>query len=129
MGQPAVVMQDQIFGTCAVHFIPGAAGAPMPAPPLPFAAPLLTGLAMTVHSGGTPVAVQGSQGFNTPPHVGLHPSDPYLVPATQIGQVVVGSTRVMAEGKPMAYTGCPVTMCNSVPGQVVGSGVTVMIGS
>lgn len=129
MGQPSVVLQDQIVGVCAIHLIPGPAGAPVPSPPLPFAAPLTTALAMTVHVSGSPVAVQGSQGFNTPPHVGLHPSDPYLVPVTQIGQVVIGSTRVMAEGKPMAYTGCQVVMCNSVPGQVVGSGVTVLVGS
>ncbi|MEM7338666.1 MAG: PAAR domain-containing protein [Actinomycetota bacterium] len=129
MSNPAVVMNDQIIGTCAIHQIPSPTGSPMPAPPMPFASPLTLGLAPTVMITGKPAAVQGSSGYNTPPHVGLHPSDPYMPPPTQIGQVIVGSSTVMFEGKPAAYTGCQVTMCASLPGQIIGSGTTVMIGA
>lgn len=129
MGQPAVVMNDQILGTCAIHMIPSPTGSPMPAPPLPFACPLLLGLTTTVMIVGKPAAVQGSSGLNTPPHVGLHPSDPYFAPPAQMGQVIVGSSTVFFEGKPAAYTGCSVTMCASVPGQLIGSAATVMIGA
>ena len=129
MGTPAVVMNDQILGTCAIHQIPSPTGAPMPAPPLPFSAPLTLGLATTVMIAGLPAAVQGSTGYNTPPHVGLHASDPYMAPPTQIGQVMVGSSTVLIEGKPAAYTGCQVAMCATLPGQVIGSATTVMVAS
>ena len=125
---PAVVMNDRIMGQCAAHMIPSPVGAPMPSPPLPFSAPLLTGLATTVLIGGKPAAVQGSSGLNTPPHVGLHPSDPNMAPPTQQGRVVMGSTRVQIEGKGAAYSGCQVAMCNMVPGTIQGSAANVQIG-
>lgn len=129
MGQPAVVMGDAIRGTCAIHQIPNpASGVPQPAGPLPFSAPLLQGLATTVTFEGKQAAVMGSTGFNQPPHIGLHVSDPYLAPPTQIGQVMSGSSTVSIEGRPAAYTGCQVTMCAQVPGAVAGSAVTVSVG-
>ena len=127
-GRPAVVAGDRIVGLCAVHQIPSPTGAPMPSPPLPFSAPLTTGVATTVTAGGKPLAVQGSAGVNTPPHVGLHASDPFLVPTQQEGRVLVGSTRVTAQGKPVAYTGCQVSQCAQVPAQVVGSAAQVLVG-
>ena len=130
MGQPAVVQGDRIQGQCPAHQIPNpSSGAPQPAPPMPFASPLTIGLAMTVLIGGKPAAVQNSQGLNTPPHVGLHPADPHMAPPTQMGKVVVGSATVKFEGKAAAYTGCQVSMCANVPGQVQGTGTTVMIGA
>jgi uncharacterized Zn-binding protein involved in type VI secretion len=128
-GQPAVVMNDRIMGMCAVHQVPSPSGAPMPSPaPLPFSAPLLQGLCQTVTIGRKPVAVQGSTGMNTPPHVGLHASDPFLSPTQQEGRVLVGSSRVTAGGKPLAYTGCQVSQCAQVPAQVVGSAAQVLVG-
>jgi uncharacterized Zn-binding protein involved in type VI secretion len=128
MGMPAVVAGDRITGACAVHVVPSPYGAPMPSPaPLPFSAPLTIGLANTVLIGGKPAAVQGSSGINTPPHVGLHPSDPFLAPPAQQGRVLIGSSTVFFEGRPAAYAGCPVTVCASVPGQVAGSAATVLI--
>jgi uncharacterized Zn-binding protein involved in type VI secretion len=129
MGQPAVVLGDKITGICALHQIPSPVGSPMPAPPMPFSAPLTLGLATKVMIGNKPAAVQGSSGFNTPPHVGLHPSDPYMVPTMQEGKVMMGSATVLIEGKGAAYMGCTVTQCASVPSQVIGSAVTVLIGS
>jgi uncharacterized Zn-binding protein involved in type VI secretion len=128
MAQP-LVMGDKIQGQCAIHQIPNpATGAPQPSPaPLPFSAPLLQGLEATVTIGGKAVAVLGASGFNTPPHVGLHPADPFLVPNLQQGMVLSGSPTVMAGGKPVATSSSQVAMCGQVPGQPVAtvSDVTV----
>ncbi len=80
MGSPAIVMNDRITGMCAIHQIPNPpSGAPQPGPPMPFSAPLLQGLEASVLIAGQPAAVLGSSGMNTPPHVGLHASDPIHV--------------------------------------------------
>lgn len=128
MAQP-LVMGDKIQGQCAVHQVPNpASGAPQPSPaPLPFSAPLLDGLCQTVTIGGKAVAVMGSSGYNTPPHVGLHASDPYVVPTQQKGTVLSGSPTVTAGGKAVATSSSQVSMCASVPGSPVAtvSDVTV----
>jgi uncharacterized Zn-binding protein involved in type VI secretion len=127
MAQP-LVMGDKIQGQCAIHMIPNpASGAPQPGPPMPFSAPLLMALEPTVTIGGKAVAVMGSQGMNTPPHVGLHPADPYMVPAMQMGNVMSGSPTVMAGGKPVATTSSMVTMCMSIPGQPVSTVTDVTV--
>jgi uncharacterized Zn-binding protein involved in type VI secretion len=129
MGTPAAVMGDQVTATCMVHQIPNpTTGAPQPAPPLPFAAPLLTGLATRTFIGGKAAAVQGSSGVNTPPHPGLHASDPFMTPTTQQARVTVGSASVLIEGKPAARTGSTCTVCANAPGQLTGSAATVLIG-
>jgi uncharacterized Zn-binding protein involved in type VI secretion len=128
MPGPAAVMGDRVTGMCVGHLMPGAFGAPQPSPPLPFAAPLTVGLAPTVLIGGKPAAVVGSNGVNVPPHVGLHPSDPHLVPAMQKGTVVSGVPTVLIEGKPAATTGSTCTMCFGLPGTLVGSAAAVLIG-
>ncbi len=130
MGQPAVKLNDKIMGQCLTHQVPSPTGAPMPSPaPLPFSSPLTLGLEPSVMVEGQPAAVQGSSGFNTPPHVGLHASDPYLVPTTQEGKVVMGSTTVRFGGKAAAYTGCQTTICFAVPGQLTGTATTVLVAS
>ena len=120
MAQP-LVMGDKIQGQCAVHQVPNpASGAPQPSPaPLPFSAPLLSGLEQTVTIGGKAVAVVGSSGYNTPPHVGLHATDPYVVPTMQEGRVMSGSPTVTAGGKPIATSSSQVSMCAAVPGSPV----------
>jgi uncharacterized Zn-binding protein involved in type VI secretion len=129
MGEPAVVMGDRITGQCLIHQVPNpATGAPQPSPaPLPFTAPLAQSLATSVFAGGKPIAVQGSWGVNTPPHVGLHLSDPFAVPTRQRGTVVAASATVSIEGKPAAKSGSSVTCCLE-PGQLAGTATTVMIG-
>jgi uncharacterized Zn-binding protein involved in type VI secretion len=127
MAQP-LVMGDKIQGQCAIHQIPNpASGAPQPGPPMPFSAPLLMGLEPTVTIGGKAVAVMGSQGMNTPPHVGLHPADPCMVPNMQMGNVMSGSPTVMAGGKPIATTSSQVTMCMQVPGQPISTVTNVTV--
>ena len=129
MGQPAAVMGDRVSATCAIHMIPNpATGIPQPGPPMPFSAPLVQGLEPTVLIGGKPAAVAGASGYNTPPHVGLHPADPFMIPTQQVGMVVMGSTTVLFGGKPAAATGATCTVCAGLPGQLVGTAATVLIG-
>ena len=122
-------MGDRITGICAIHQIPNpASGVPQPGPPMPCSAPVLQGLATTVMISGKPAAVAGSSGYNTPPHVGLHATDPFMVPTNQMGTVVVGSTTVLIEGRPAARSGSACTMCAGLPGQLVGTAASVLIG-
>jgi uncharacterized Zn-binding protein involved in type VI secretion len=128
MAAPAVVASDKVMGSCATHLVPGPGGAPITSPaPLPFSAPLTAGLATTVTIGGKFAAVQGSSGVNTPPHPGLHASDPYLSTPQQ-GKVVKGSGTVTFNGKPAAYGGCQVSCCASAPAALAGSAATVQVG-
>jgi uncharacterized Zn-binding protein involved in type VI secretion len=128
MGAPAIVMGDRITGQCPNHLMPNpASGAPQPSPPLPVSAPLLQSVVSTVLIGGKPAAVVGSSGMNTPPHVGLHPSDPFLGPPTQMGRVTRGSATVLIGGRPAATAQSACTCC-SVPGMLVPTVQTVLIG-
>jgi uncharacterized Zn-binding protein involved in type VI secretion len=95
---------------------------------MPFSSPLLTGLEPTVTIGGKAVAVMGSSGYNTPPHVGLHPSDPSMVPTMQEGKVLSGSPTVTAGGKAIATTDSQVSMCASMPGQPLSTVTDVTVG-
>ena len=128
MGTPAAVLGDRIMATCAGHQVPTPSGAPSPAPPMPFSAPVTTGCATSVLIAGKPAVVVGAAGTNTPPHVGLHPSDPHMAPPTQRGTVTTGSATVMVEGKPAAPTNSQAAVCLGQPGQVVGTASTVLIG-
>jgi len=128
MGAPAVVMGDRVMGQCPNHLIPNpATGAPQPAPPMPFSAPLLVGLCTTVLIHGKAAAVRQSSGLNTPPHVGLHPSDPYAVPAQQQARILSGSTSVLIGGTPAASTASESTCC-TVPGEITPTVQDVLIG-
>jgi uncharacterized Zn-binding protein involved in type VI secretion len=128
MGAPAIVMGDKIQGTCAIHQIPNpASGVPQPGPPMPFSAPITIGTQATVLIGGKPAAVVGCSGMNTPPHVGLHISDPYAVPPTQIGRIVSGSATVLIGGQPAATQTSSCTCCVT-PGQLVPTVTAVLIG-
>lgn len=129
MGQPAAVMNDQITGRCSIHQVPNpTSGAPQPSPaPLPFAAPLTRGLATSVVVEGRPAVIAGSSGLNTPPHIGLHASDPYMAPTMQEGRVTTGSATVWFEGRPAVASGAPCTCCVE-PGRLTGSATSVSIG-
>ena len=129
MGQPAAVLGDRITGVCAIHQVPNpASGVPQPAPPMPFSAPVLQAVATRTLIAGKPAVVVGSTGLNTPPHVGLHATDPFMVPATQIGTVVKGSATVLIEGRPAARLGDSCSMCAGLPGTLQGTATTVLIG-
>jgi uncharacterized Zn-binding protein involved in type VI secretion len=125
-----LVQADQVTAQCAIHLVPNpATGAPQPSPaPLPFAAPLTVGLATTVTIGGKPAAVTGSTGYNTPPHVGLHPSDPFLVPTMQQAVILSGAMNVLIEGKPAATGESQATCCGIPVGTPMPTTATVTIG-
>lgn len=127
MGAPAIVMGDRITGMCPNHLISGPLGAPAPSPPLPFSSPITMGTIATVLIGGKPAAVLGSWGLNTPPHVGLHPSDPYLAPPTEKGTILSGSPTVLIGGQPAA-TGSSQAQCCVIPGTLVPTTAMVLIG-
>lgn len=127
MGTPAAVLGDKIVGTCPIHQIPNpASGVPQPGPPMPFSAPVTMGVVPTVLIAGKPAVVAGASGMNTPPHVGLHASDPFMAPPSQMGRVIGGSPTVLIGGKPAARTGSQVMMCTT-PGNLVGTATTVLI--
>jgi uncharacterized Zn-binding protein involved in type VI secretion len=121
MGAPAALLGDQIVGACPLHQLIGPLGAPVPAPGLPFASPLLTGCSVTTTINGKPIVLVGATGMNTPPHVGLHASDPFLAPPMQIGTVVASPALTLVEGRPVATPGASCTMCANMPGTLVGS--------
>ena len=127
MPAPAIVMGDKVVGTCPLHQIPGPVGNPQPGPPMPFSAPLTLGLCNTVLIGGKPAAVMGASGYNMPPHVGLHPADPFMVPPMQVGRVVSGSPTVMFGGQP-AVNATAFAMCCATPGSLVPTVTNVMVG-
>lgn len=129
MGTPAAVTGDRIVGTCVGHLIPGPTGAPVPAPPLPFTAPITQGTAPSVLIAGRPAVVVGSVGLNTlSPHAGLHPGDPFMTPTLQRGTVLVGSTTVLLEGRGAASTGARCQLCLAPAGMLQGSAATVLVG-
>lgn len=128
MGTPAIVMGDRITGVCPIHLIPNpVSGIPQPGPPIPFSAPITIGVQPTVLIGGKPAAVMGNSGLNVPPHIGLHPADPYFAPPTQIGRITSGSPTVMIGGQPAA-TVASVATCCVTPGSLIPSVMTVLIG-
>jgi uncharacterized Zn-binding protein involved in type VI secretion len=128
MGTPAIVLGDQITGMCPIHIIPNpATGIPQPSPPLPFSAPITIGVCPTVLIGGKPAAVVGCTGYNTPPHVGLFPADPYMVPVMQIGTIVSGSLTVLLGGQPAATASSTCTCC-ATPGTITPTVANVLIG-
>jgi uncharacterized Zn-binding protein involved in type VI secretion len=128
MGTPAAVAGDQITGICVGHQTIGPLGVPIPAPPMPFSAPLTTGLSTSVLIAGKPAALAGSGGMSVPPHVGLHASDPFMAPPMQQGTVVSGSMTVLVEGKPLANATSSCTMCMGPALSLVATGATVLVG-
>lgn len=116
MAQPAV-QGDLIQGNClpGAHQVPNPSGSPTPSPPLPFSGPLLTALVPEVTIGGKTVAVVGSSGDNTPPHIGLHASDPSQAnPKLQVGKVLAGSATVTFGGKAAATSMSQCQICGGV---------------
>jgi uncharacterized Zn-binding protein involved in type VI secretion len=123
----AALLGDQITGACPLHQLIGPLGVPVPTPGLPFMAPLLMGCSTTTTINGKPIALVGASGMNTPPHVGLHATDPFMVPTLQIGNVAASPATVLVEGRPIAVTGASCTMCAGAPGTLAGTS-NVMVG-
>ena len=127
MGAPAALLGDPVTGACPLHLIIGPLGVPTPTSGLPFNAPLLTGCSLKTTINGRPIVLVGATGINTPPHIGLHPTDPFMVPTQQLGVVVGSLALTTVEGLPVATSGAPCTTCAGTPGVLVGSS-NVLVG-
>ena len=133
MGVPAGILGDKVVGMCPSHLAVGPWGAPIKAPPLPFAAPVLLQTATKVFIMNKLALVVGSKGFNTPPHVppAIHPSDPAMPPIMQFTVILPAGAapKVLIEGKPAAKMGTKGSLCAAVPmGTLMATGAKVLIG-
>ncbi len=130
MAQPAAKQGDQIVAV-DIHIIlvPSASGTTPTPIPHPFNGILDSNLSMDVKIMGKPAATVGSIATNTPAHIPQGGS--FSVPPTNKGNVTVGSTTVMINGKPAARNGDAAITCQdagwAMPPKVVAVG-TVMIG-
>ncbi|GGQ82601.1 PAAR domain-containing protein [Couchioplanes azureus] len=132
MPQPCARQNDPVTGTDVHVLLVPSPGGPVPTPtPMPFAGRLMTGLSTDVLINGLPAAVQGSVAQNVPPHVAPPPATFGKAPTNQ-GRVVLGSTTVLVNGKPLARAGDPVATCNDpadLPaGTIAGGSTDVLAG-
>ena len=130
MGQPAAKQGDQITGTDIHIIMIPTPGGPVPTPlPHPFIGIINGNLSSNVKVMGMPAATQGSTADNTPPHIPQ--GGPFQKPPTNKGQIMIGSARVMINGKPAARNGDTALTCNDPADMPVGTVIavgTVMIG-
>ena len=112
MGQPAAKQGDTITGLdIHIIMIPAAAGAPVPTPlPHPFNGIINGSLSSNVFVMGLPAATQGSTATNTPPHIPQ--GGPFQKPPSNSATIMLGSMRVMINGKPAARAGDQALTCN-----------------
>jgi uncharacterized Zn-binding protein involved in type VI secretion len=130
MGQPAAKQGDQITAIDTHIIMIPSPGGPVPTPlPHPFNGIINGNLSSNVKIMGMPAATQGSTADNVPPHIpqgGL-----FQKPPSNKGQIIIGSTTVMINGKPAARNGDKALTCNDpadLPAGTVVAVGTVMIG-
>jgi uncharacterized Zn-binding protein involved in type VI secretion len=131
MGQPAAKQGDFIQALDThIILIPAPPGPPVPTPlPHPFMGIINGGLSSNVKIMGMPAATQGSTADNMPPHIPQ--GGPFQKPPTNKGTIMLGSMRVMINGKPAARNGDTAMTCNDPADMPVGKVIavgTVMIG-
>ena len=107
-------------------------GGPVPTPiPHPFTGIINGNLSPSVMVMGLPAAPVGSTATNQPPHIPLGPG-PFMIPPTNLGTVMMGSTTVMINGKPAARMGDQAQTCAdpapNMRAQVVAPPGTIFIG-
>ncbi len=131
MGQPAAKQGDTITAV-DVHIImiPAAAGAPVPTPlPHPFNGIINGSLSPNVNVMGVPAATQGSTATNTPPHIPQ--GGPFQKPPSNSATIIMGSSRVMINSKPVARAGDTALTCNDpadLPNGTVVATSSVLVG-
>jgi uncharacterized Zn-binding protein involved in type VI secretion len=131
MGQPAAKQGDTITALdIHIIMIPAAAGAPVPTPlPHPFNGIINGNLSPNVNVMGLPAATQGSTAMNTPPHIPQ--GGPFQKPPSNSANIVMGSARVMINGKPAARAGDTALTCNDpadLPAGTVVATSSVLVG-
>ena len=132
MGPPAATKDDQVVGI-DVHVVMVPAGPSLVPTPLPhpFAGKIDRATESTVLIAGKAAAVQGSKATNQPSHVPTPPGVSFQSPPANEAEIVVGSTTVLAGGKPVARTGDTAKTCNDPAPLPVGTVVatrTVFVG-
>jgi uncharacterized Zn-binding protein involved in type VI secretion len=130
MGQPAAKQGDKVLATDTHIVMIPSPGGPVPTPlPSPFMGLIDGSLSSDVKIGGMPAALQGSTATNTPAHIPA--GGPFQKPPANSGQIMLGSSTVLINGKPAARNGDTAITCNDpadLPiGQVVAVGA-VLIG-
>lgn len=128
MGQPAAKQGDQITAIDIHQIQPPGPVSPIPVPH-PFNGIISSGLSTNVMIGGRPAATVGSTALNTPPHIPQ--GGTFVIPPTNQGQILKGSSTVMINKKPAARAGDQAQTCaDPVPNmnaKVVAAG-NVLIG-
>lgn len=126
MTQPVAKEGDHVVAVDTHLVIPETGGPPVPTP-LPFDGQLDLELSPDVLAQHRPVATVGSVARQVPGHIVAPKS--FAKPPTNRGTVVVGSSKVLANNKPVARNGDIAETCNDpmdLPvGQVVASGTVV----
>ena len=131
MGQPAAKQGDTITALdIHIIMIPAAAGAPVPTPiPHPFNGIINGSLSPNVNVMGMPAATQDSTATNTPPHIPQ--GGPFQKPPSNRATIMMGSARVLINGKPAARAGDTALTCNDpadLPAGTVVATSTVFMG-
>ena len=113
MGQPAA-KQGDLIQAMDIHIIMvPSPGGPVPTPgPHPFVGALNGSLSQNVNVMGMAAAVQGSTADNAPPHLPIPPAGTFQKPPTNKGKIVMGSAKVLINGKPAARSGDSAMTCN-----------------
>jgi uncharacterized Zn-binding protein involved in type VI secretion len=124
MGQPAAKQGDQITAIDTHIIMIPSPGGPVPTPlPHPFSGLINGGVSRNVKIMGQPAATQGSTADNLPPHIPQ--GGPFQRPPGNKGQIVMGSTTVMINGKPAARNGDTAQTCNDPADIPVGTVIAV----
>lgn len=113
MGQPAAKLGDKIVAVDTHIFMlpPPGPGPLVPTPlPSPFNGAIVGGCSTNVMIEGKPAAVVGSTVNNVPLH--MPQGGPLQKPATNQGEILMGSMTVKINGKPAARMGDTCETCN-----------------
>src|SRR5579859_2969456 len=104
---PASVLGDRAPGICThIVLVPTPPGEPVSTPlPHRYSGTIVQNCETTVLIGGKPAAVVGSGLRNIPPHIPTPPGTAPGVPATNDGQIAMGSATALIGGKPAARVG------------------------
>lgn len=128
MGAPAAKQGDQIVALDTHLIQPPGTSPPVPVPH-PFTGMLDGSLSSDVNIMGMPAATVGSTATNTPSHIPIGGS--FVNPPSNKGEVTLGSTTVMINGRGAARMGDTAKTCNDPTDLPVGTVIavgTVLIG-
>lgn len=124
LGKPAAKQGDKVVATDTHIIMVPSPGGPVPTPtPLPFNGTITTNLSTDVFIEGKPAATVDSGAVNTPPHI--PPGGPFQKPPSNQGKILVGSTGVFINGKPVARQGDQAITCNDPVDAPIGSVMAV----